>query len=226
MKKRKKTNQNKKPSKQVGGDIYDKAFKAADRIGELTDAFCEKYLNEEYRELCEDIIGALLEIELPLESGKPASWASAIVHALGWVNFLQDPHLSPYMTSPQIAEGFGVSQGTMLTKSKIIRDELDMIQLDPEWCLTSLLKDNPLVWMLKVNGFVMDIRMAPREAQEEAYRLGLIPYIPADEREEALDSDTEANIIKFPSEKDDTFQPKSSQNSKDDEPGLFGDLRQ
>jgi len=221
MKKRKKIKRNKKQNKQVGRDIHDKAFKAADRIGELTDAFCEEHLNEEYRELCEDIIGALLEIELPLESGKPASWASGIVHALGWANFLQDPHLSPHMTSPQIAEGFGVSQGTMLVKSKIIRDELDMIQLDPEWCLPSLLKDNPLVWMLKVNGFVMDIRMAPREAQEEAYRLGLIPYIPADEQEEALDSDTEANIIKFPSEKDD-----ASQNSKDDELGLFGDIRQ
>jgi len=226
MKKRKKIKQNKKPNKQVGGDIHDKAFKAADRIGELTDAFCEEHLNEEYRQLCEDLIGALLEIELPLESGKPASWASAIVHALGWVNFLQDPHLSPHMTSPQIAEGFGVSQGTMLAKSKIIRDELDIIQLDPQWCLPSLLKDNPLVWMLKVNGFVMDIRMAPREAQEEAYRLGLIPFIPADEQVQRPESGTGTNIIKFPSEQNDTSQPKSSQNSKDDEPGLFGDLRQ
>jgi hypothetical protein len=224
MKKRKKTKQNKKPSKQVGG--YDKAFKAADKIVELTDAFCEEHLNEEYRELCEDMIGALLEIELPLESGKPASWASAIVHALGWVNFLQDPHLSPYMTSPQIAEGFGVSQGTMLTKSRIIRDELDMIQLDPQWCLTSLLKDNPLIWMLKVNGLIMDIRAAPREAQEEAYRLGLIPYIPADEQEAELEFGTGTNIIKFPSEQNDTSQPKSSQNSKGDEPGLFGSQQQ
>jgi hypothetical protein len=148
------------------------------------------------------------------------------VHALGWVNFLQDPHLSPYMTSPQIAEGFGVSQGTMLTKSRIIRDELDMIQLDPQWCLTSLLKDNPLIWMLKVNGLIMDIRAAPREAQEEAYRLGLIPYIPADEQEAELEFGTGTNIIKFPSEQNDTSQPKSSQNSKGDEPGLFGSQQQ
>ncbi len=221
MKKRKKTKQSKKSSKQVGGNIHDKAFEAADKIGELTDAFCEEHLNEEYRELCEDMIGALLEIELPLESGKPASWASAIVHALGWVNFLSDPSRKTYMTTTELAAGFGVSVGTMMTKSKIIRDELDIIQLDPQWCLPSLLKDNPLVWMLKVNGFVMDIRMAPREAQEEAYRLGLIPYIPADEQEEALDSDTEANIIKFPSERDD-----ASQSSKDDEMGLFGSQQQ
>ncbi len=226
MKKIKKTKRNRKPNKQVGRDAHDKAFKAADRIGELTDAFCEEHLNEEYRELCEDMIGALLDIELPLESGKPASWASGIMHALGWVNFLSDPSRNPYMTTTELAAGFGVSVGTMMTKSKIIRDELDMIQLDPQWCLASLLKDNPLIWMLKVNGLIMDIRAAPREAQEEAYRLGLIPYIPADEQEAELEFGTGTNIIKFPSEQNDTSQPKSPQSSNDDKPGLSGNLRQ
>ena len=49
--------------------------------------------------------------------------------------------------------------------------------------LTSRLDDNLLVWMLEVNGFLMDIRMAPREAQVAAYEKGLIPYIPADRKE-------------------------------------------
>ena len=49
--------------------------------------------------------------------------------------------------------------------------------------LTSRLDDNLLVWMLEVNGFLMDIRMAPREAQVAAYDKGLIPYIPADRKE-------------------------------------------
>ena len=40
--------------------------------------------------------------------------------------------------------------------------------------------DNPLIWMLSVNGFMMDIRHAPREVQEIAFKKGLIPYIPAD----------------------------------------------
>lgn len=33
-----------------------------------------------------------------------------------------------------------------------------------------------------VNGFIIDIRTAPREVQELAYRKGLIPYIPADRK--------------------------------------------
>ena len=51
-------------------------------------------------------------------------------------------------------------------------------RLTPRWSLPSRLADNPLVWMLQVNGVVVDIRMTPREVQEEAYRLGLIPLVP------------------------------------------------
>ena len=38
-----------------------------------------------------------------------------------------------------------------------------------------------LPWTLKlVNGFIMDVRDAPREVQEAAFEKGLIPYIPAE----------------------------------------------
>jgi len=195
-------------------------------IVDLTDAFCQKYLDEDYRELCEDMAVELCISGFPFDRGKPAGWDSAIVHALGWVNFLQDPGLSPHMTSAQVAEGFGVSQGTMTAKSKIIRDELELIQLDPDWCTPAMLKDNPLVWMLKVNGFVMDIRSAPRGAQEEAYRLGLIPFIPADMEEPQLESDTEAKVIKFPSGQEETAVQKSVREPTDDGPGLFEGLEE
>ncbi|MFT5327634.1 MAG: hypothetical protein ACI8P0_005526, partial [Planctomycetaceae bacterium] len=39
---------------------------------------------------------------------------------------------------------------------------------------------NPLIWMVEVDGFIMDLRSAPRELQEAAFEEGLIPYIPAD----------------------------------------------
>jgi len=34
--------------------------------------------------------------------------------------------------------------------------------------------------MIEVNGFMVDIRDAPREVQEIAFNKGFIPYIPAD----------------------------------------------
>ena len=56
-------------------------------------------------------------------------------------------------------------------------------QLDPKWTLPSKMNENPRVWMLEVDGFLMDIRHAPRELQEAAFAKGLIPYIPADRAE-------------------------------------------
>jgi hypothetical protein len=41
-----------------------------------------------------------------------------------------------------------------------------------------------MVWMLQVNGFVVDVRRAPRDVQEIAFNKGLIPYIPADRKKE------------------------------------------
>ena len=54
---------------------------------------------------------------------------------------------------------------------------------DPRWTLPSKMDDNPRIWMLEVNGFIMDVRHAPREVQEMAFEKGLIPYIPADRAE-------------------------------------------
>ena len=53
-----------------------------------------------------------------------------------------------------------------------------MVQLDPDWCLSSNIDDNPLAWMVKVNGFIVDTRTLPINIQEAAYEKGLIPYIP------------------------------------------------
>jgi hypothetical protein len=207
--------------KGVSMNIPEEFKDAFTAIVELTDAFCETHLNEDYRQLCREMTTILCQAGSPINRGRPASWASGIVHALGWVNFLQDPTLLPYMTSAQVAEGFGVSQGTMMAKSRVIRDELDLIQLDPDWCTPAMLKDNPLVWMLEVNGFVTDIRTAPRLVQDEAYRMGLIPFIPAHEQKPERESGTGTKIIKFPSGQNETSRPKSPHKPKDDVAGLF-----
>ena len=62
---------------------------------------------------------------------------------------------------------------------------LKIRQFDINWTLPSRMDDNPLLWMLEVNGFMIDVRHAPREVQEIAFEKELIPYIPAD-RETAL----------------------------------------
>ena len=219
MKKKKKT----KKSKRRTEDIRNKAFDAMGQILELINAFCLNHLDEEYSELCDDLTWAAFDEDLPFEKGQPAGWASGIVHAIGFVNFLHDPSRPPHMTSAQLAEGFGVSQQTMQNKSKIIRDRLDIMQMDPDWCLPSQLGDNPLVWMLNIDGFVIDARSAPIEFQQEAYRLGLIPYIPGEisSEEHEPQSGTGARIIEFPSRQNSAPISQPAQKTKDDEPGLF-----
>jgi len=122
-----------------------------------------------------------------------------------------------------LVEGFGVSQQTMQTKSKIIRDKFDLMQMDPDWCLPSLIGDNPLVWMLEVDGLIIDVRTAPLEFQQEAYRLGLIPYIPGEDSpdEPELQSGNGARIIEFPSRGNNTPASQPAQKTKDEGPGLF-----
>jgi hypothetical protein len=51
--------------------------------------------------------------------------------------------------------------------------------------LPSQLAENPMVWMLRVNGLMVNIRHAPIELQRLVFEKGLIPYIPAEQAEEA-----------------------------------------
>jgi Domain of unknown function (DUF6398) len=155
-------------------------FKA---IVTLTDEVCSKYLNDEYAQLARTATAALCRKRpSPLVNGSINAWACGIVYALGFVNFLFDKSQEIYLGAEDLCDAFGVSKSTGSAKSKMVRDALKMSQMDPNWCLPSKLDDNPLAWMLMVNGFMVDIRYMPLEVQEIAYRKGLIPYIPGERK--------------------------------------------
>jgi hypothetical protein len=78
----------------------------------------------------------------------------------------------------KLCELFGIGKSTATTKARSIEQLMGISYLDPRWTLPSKQENNPLIWMLTVNGFAVDIRTAPVELQEEAFRRGLIPYIP------------------------------------------------
>ena len=148
-------------------------------IVELTNSFSKERLDEEYAQLIRYAVAALCRKRpSPLEKGKANSWACGIVHAIGMVNFVFDNSQTPYISASNLYQAFGIGQSTGQSKSKVIRDVLGMDQLDPDWTLPSRLDNNPMVWMLSVNGVIVDIRSMPREAQEMAFEKGLIPYIP------------------------------------------------
>jgi hypothetical protein len=153
-----------------------------DTIVALIDPICAAHLNAEYAEMARFATAALCRKHpSPLTSGQPKSWACGIVYALGFVNFLFDNSNTPHLNAEALCSAFGVSKSNGAAKSKQVRDALNLIQLDPDWCLPSMADRNPMMWILKVNGILVDIRDMPREAQVVAYENGLIPYIPADQ---------------------------------------------
>ena len=149
-------------------------------ITKLTDKFCKEYLNDEYAQLSRYATAALCRKRpSPLASGKINSWASSIIHATGFVNFLFDKNNDPYITFNELCNSFGIGKSTVSTKSKIIRDALKMTRFDHNWTLPSRMENSSMAWTIMFNDFMVDARSLPLEIQEIAYEKGLIPYIPS-----------------------------------------------
>jgi hypothetical protein len=149
-------------------------------ITALTDAFSAKHLSEEYRQIIRRVVGALARKRpSPLLKGKESVWAAGATHAVGRVNFLDDASKTPHCKPKVIYDFFGIAESTGQNKSKEIRETLGMHPFTPVWTLPSRFADNTTMWILQVNGLMVDIRQLPIEVQQMAFEKGLIPYVPA-----------------------------------------------
>jgi len=148
-------------------------------ITAITSEFCAEHLDEEYARLCGELAGKLARKRpSPLLRGDRRIWAAGIVYAIGRVNFLADPAQRPHLRTDELAKLIGVKQTTMANKGRLIMDTLGIGLLDPEYSRSDMLDKNPLVWMLQVDGLLVDARSLPEPLQVEAWRQGLIPYVP------------------------------------------------
>ena len=146
---------------------------------DLTDAFCREHLDDEYGGLVPEAGGRPgPQAALPADRGKPESWASGIVRVVGWVNFLGDPTQPHHMRMTDIDEGFGVSEATGSAKAKAIRNLLKIHPLDPEWTLPSRMDQNPMAWMIQVNGLIVDARQSAEGDPGRGVSEGLDPLHP------------------------------------------------
>jgi hypothetical protein len=152
-----------------------------EEITAVIDAVCQEYLNDEYADMSRKMAAALARKRpSPLQSGRANTWACGIVYTIGFVNFLFDKSFPPYIGAEDLCAAFGVAKSTGYNTSKKIRDLFDLIQFDPRWTLPSLVDQNPFAWMISVDGLMIDARYAPSYIQEEAFRKGLIPYLPGE----------------------------------------------
>lgn len=152
----------------------------ADEIVGITDSVCLSILDEEYADLARRAVAKLARKRpSPLNAGRRATWAAGVVHALGHVNFLSDPASEPYVTADQLSAAFGVAKSTMSSKAKQVRDLLRISHFSSEFQRADVIAKSPLAWIIEMNGLAVDARHLPPDIQEEAFRRGLIPYIPA-----------------------------------------------
>jgi hypothetical protein len=63
----------------------------------------------------------------------------------------------------------------MASKAALIRRLLGLGWFEPDLTHREILEQNPMAWLVSVNGLIVDARMLPDEVQDEARRRGLIP---------------------------------------------------
>ncbi|MCD8369782.1 MAG: DUF6398 domain-containing protein [Clostridiales bacterium] len=149
-----------------------------DDISALLTDYSKNYVNEEYESLYLHAFEKLCRKRpSPLKTGRRNTWAAGIVYAIGSNNFIFDKSQKIHMTAKEIAEPFGVAVSTASSKAAEIKKLLKIDYSRAEWCLPSMAADNPMLWMVSVNGVPVDARTLPEELQQICYEKKLIPYV-------------------------------------------------
>jgi len=80
----------------------------------------------------------------------------------------------------EITSAFGISTSTAGTKAAEIRKMFNISYFNAEWILPEFIEDSPAIWMVMVNGLIIDVRDMPLEIQHQAFEMGIIPYVPGE----------------------------------------------
>lgn len=151
-----------------------------EQVAPMISDFCRRYLSEDYEALCLRLLEKLCRKRpSPLLSGRAGTWAAGIVYAIASNNYIFDKSQPIHMTADELSAPFGLSKSTVANKAGEIARMCGVRRDAAEWLLPELVASSPMVWLLEVNGFIVDMRSAPLGLQIEAYERGLIPYVPA-----------------------------------------------
>ena len=141
--------------------MRDKAIieKKKQQLIEMTSAFCDSALNEEYKQLCEKLIQKMSrKRKVPFLTGQVEIWAAAIVYALGQINFLFSQSYAPYANADDICNYFGTSKSTTSQKAKRIRDMFKISYYDSEFSTKRVLEENPFnKFVMLDNGLIVPV---------------------------------------------------------------------
>ncbi len=143
----------------------------AQKLVEMTGKFCQAFLDDDYRQLCEKLIVKMVRKRaVPFLSGRMEIWAAAVVYALGSINFLFDKSFKPFATAEDICNFFGTTKSTTSQKAKVIRDMFKMGYYDDEFSTAHMKENSPFSNMVMINGLIVDKRSLPPEIQERLFK--------------------------------------------------------
>jgi hypothetical protein len=132
------------------------------KLIEITAGFCDKHLDKEYKQLCERLIRKMSRKQnVPFLSGQIEIWASAIICAIGSINFLFDRSFEPYVSRDDINNYFNTSKSTVSLKAKAIRDMFRLGYWDKEFSTARMMQSNPFSDLVMLNGLIVDKRSLP-----------------------------------------------------------------
>lgn len=137
------------------------------KLVEMTTRFCDEYLDEEYKQLCEKPIRKMShKRNVPFLSGRIEIRAATLVYVLGGVNFLFDHSFEPYASGDDKCNYFGTSKSTTSQKAKVIRDMFKLGYWDREFSTSHMMQSSPFSNLVMVNGLIVDERSLPPEILE------------------------------------------------------------
>lgn len=120
------------------------------QIIELISSFCDDVLDDEYKRLSIALVEKMgRKHDVPFKRGKLEIWASAVIYALGQINFLFDKDFEPYATPDEICEYFGTKKSTVSDKARKIRDMFNMAPFDREFSTSYVSGEAP---QMKIDG--------------------------------------------------------------------------
>ena len=137
------------------------------QLCDMTAEFCHKHINQEYAQLCDKLIKKLgRKRDVPFQRGRIEIWASAIIYALGSINFLFDKSFDPYIPPSVIHEHFGTKNTTVTTKASQIRKMLKLNHFDPDFSTGHMEESSPFNNIVMVDGLLVPLSSLPEDMQE------------------------------------------------------------
>ena len=129
-----------------------------EQLIEEVSSFCDDKLDEEYRQLSINLIEKMgRKHEVPFKRGKIEIWASAVIYALGQINFLFDRSFEPYSTPDEICDYFNTKKSTVSNKARMIRDMFNLEPFDREFSTSYIKGEAPRFTIDEKTGMIVPV---------------------------------------------------------------------